>query len=67
MSVEEFRLGFPAIGTFTVLPASAIGVEFGAGSSLNGDFVAFELEEGSVPFGVAPGCCTFEDDLMRRS
>lgn len=65
VSVEELGLGDATAATLAVPPASTVGVEGGAGGSLNGDARALDLEEWSVPLGVAPGGLALEDHLLR--
>lgn len=61
--VKELGLGHAAAAPFAVPPAGPVRVEVRARGARDGDARAFDLEEGAVPFCVAPGCFAFEDDL----
>lgn len=63
MGIEELGLGHTTIASFAVPPAGSITVEVRISCTLDGDASAGDLEQGSVPFFVTPGCLTFEDDL----
>lgn len=64
---EELGLVHAAVAALAVPPASSLAVEDGAAGALDGDVFAFDLEEGAVPFLVAPGCRSFKNDLYRRT
>jgi hypothetical protein len=61
--VEELGFRFPAVAPLGIPPARPVRVELCAGGALDGDAVAFDLEERAGPFFVAPGCGAFENDL----
>lgn len=65
MSIEELGLGDTSIASFSIPPARAIAVQVCAAGTLDGDAGAGDLEEGAIPFFVAPGCFSFEDDLVK--
>lgn len=61
--IKELGLGHAAAAAFAIPPARAVRVEVRPRGARDGDARAFDLQEGAVPFGVAPGCLAFEDDL----
>lgn len=63
MGVEELGLCHTTVATLTVPPTGAIGVEISIRGALDGDGRALDLEQGSVPFFILPGCLTLENDL----
>lgn len=63
MRVEELGLGHAAGAALAVPVLGPAPIEDGPGRALDGDGLALDLQEGSGPFFVAPGCGTFENDL----
>jgi hypothetical protein len=65
MSIEELGLGHTAIASFTVPPAGSITVQVRTRRTLDSDASSGDLEQGTIPLFVAPGCLAFEDDLSK--
>lgn len=63
MGIEELGLGLATVGTFTVPPTCAVGVQVGTAGTLDGDSSTRNLQQGATPFLVSPGGLTLEDDL----
>lgn len=63
MRVKELGLRHAARATLAIPILGTTAVEDGTGCSLDGDGLALDLQERSVPLFVAPGCRALEDDL----
>lgn len=64
VSIEEFWLGGTTATTLAIPPAGAVGVEICSRGTTNLDSGPLDLEQGSSPFFIAPGCLPFKDDLQ---
>lgn len=62
VGVEELGLGLATVGALGVPPAGSITIESGT-STVDGDLVASDGDEGAVPLLVAEGGGTLEDDV----
>lgn len=63
MRVEELGLRHAAGAALAVPVLGTAPVEDGTRCALDGDGLALDLQEGSGPFFVAPGCRALKDDL----
>lgn len=63
MRVKELGLRHAARATLAIPVLGTTTVEDGTGCSLDGNGLALDLQERSVPLFVTPGCRTLEDDL----
>lgn len=62
VSGEELGLGLSTISTLTVPPTSTITVENRSLGALDSDLLSLDVKKGTLPFRVAPGGGTLEDD-----
>ena len=63
VGVEELGLGNAAVGALTIPPAGSVGVQLGPIGAPDGDAVALDLEQRSIPLLVLPRGGALEDDL----
>ena len=63
VSLEELGLGLATVATLAVPPASTVAVDLGTGGLLDGDVGTGHGDQGTLPFLVAEGGFTLEDDL----
>jgi hypothetical protein len=63
MGSKELGLRLAAVASLAIPPTGAIGVQNSTAGALDGDVVAFDLEERAGPFLVAPSRGALEDDL----
>lgn len=64
VSSKEFWLRLAAVATLAIPPAGAIRVQNGTTGALDGDIIAFNLEQRARPLFVAPGGCSLKDNLQ---
>lgn len=63
MGSKELGLCLAAVATLAVPPAGTIRVQNGTTGTLDGDFIALNLEQRANPLLVAPGRCSLKDNL----
>lgn len=63
MSSKELGLCLSAVAALAIPPTGAIRVQNGTTGTLDGDAIAFNLEQRARPLLIAPGSCTLKDDL----
>lgn len=63
VGVEELGLGLAAVSSLAVPPAGTVSVENGSSGSLDGDGCSGNRDQGSIPFLVAEGGGSLEDNL----
>ena len=63
VGVEELGLGLAAVGALAVPPLGTVAVEDRSGRLGDGDVLAGDVQEGSIPLLVLPGSSALEGDL----
>lgn len=63
VSSKELWLRLAAVATLAIPPAGAIRVQNCTTSTLDGDIIAFNLEQRAGPLFITPGGCSLKDNL----
>lgn len=66
VSSKELWLRLAAIATLAIPPAGTIRVQNGTTGTLDGDIIAFNLEQRTRPLFITPSGCSLKDDLRRK-
>lgn len=66
VGIEKLGFGDTPVAAFGIPPTCAVGVQGRTAGTLDRDIVTLDLEQGPLPFLVAPGGLALEDDLWSR-
>jgi hypothetical protein len=64
VGIEELGLGLAAVGTLSIPPTRAVGVDDGTRGSLDGDIRSGDLDKRAAPLFVTESSGSLEDDLI---
>lgn len=63
MGVEHLGLGLSAVAAFSIPPLGTVSINDMSRGTRNGDVCTADADERTLPFLVAEGGCSLEDDL----